>query len=72
MATGVVKWFDDAVGTGLIIADEGGQDLFAHFRSICGDGSETLSKGQRVEFEIVHGPNGLQADLIRPLQDPLN
>ncbi|AZE53014.1 Cold shock protein of CSP family [Pseudomonas synxantha] len=67
MATGIVKWFDDAEGSGIITADEGGGELFAHFKSIRGDGFKTLREGQKVEFQITHGPMGLHADLIRPV-----
>ncbi|WP_431194344.1 cold-shock protein [Pseudomonas synxantha] len=67
MATGIVKWFDDAEGLGIITSDEGGEELFAHFKSIQGDGFETLREGQKVEFQITHGPRGLHADLIRPV-----
>lgn len=67
MATGTVKWFDDADGLGIITSDTGGEELFAHFKSIQGDGFETLYEGQKVEFQITNGPKGLHADLIRPV-----
>lgn len=67
MATGTVKWFDDAEGLGIITSDDGREEFFAHFKSIQGDGFETLREGQKVEFEITHGPKGLHADLIRPV-----
>jgi CspA family cold shock protein len=67
MATGMVKWFDDAEGVGIITSDVGGEELFAHFKNIQGDGFETLSAGQKVEFQIKHGPKVMCADLIRPV-----
>lgn len=67
MTTGVVKWFDDAEGLGIITSDDGGEELFAHVKSIQGDGVETLLEGQKVEFQIMQGPRGLHAGRIRPV-----
>lgn len=67
MATGIVKWFDDADGSGIITSDDGGEELFAHFKSIQGEEFDTLREGQKVEFKITNGPKGLHADLIRPV-----
>ncbi len=50
-----------------ITSDDRGEELFAHFKSIQGDGFETLHEGQKVEFQITHGPRGRHADLIRPM-----
>ena len=61
MATGTVKWFNDAKGFGFIKPDDGGEDLFAHFTAIKGTGFRTLKEGQKVEFEVKKGPKGLQA-----------
>lgn len=58
---GTVKWFDAAKGFGFI-AREGGDDVFVHFRAIRGDGFRTLEDGQRVEFDVIKGQKGLQAD----------
>ncbi|MGU5678028.1 cold-shock protein [Aeromonas hydrophila] len=58
MPTGTAKWFDDAEGLGIITSDDRGEELFAHFKSIQGDGFETLHEGQKVEFQITHGPRG--------------
>ena len=50
MATGTVKWFDDAKGYGFITPDDGGKDLFVHFSGITGDGFKSLPEGAKVEF----------------------
>ena len=61
MATGTVKWFNNAKGFGFI-TQEGGDDVFVHFRSIRGDGYKTLDEGQTVEFNLIEGPKGFQAE----------
>ncbi|KAA3655217.1 MULTISPECIES: cold-shock protein [Denitromonas] len=63
--TGTVKWFNDSKGFGFITPDGGGDDLFAHFSEIQGNGFRTLAENQRVEFEVRTGPKGLQAAAIR-------
>jgi CspA family cold shock protein len=65
MATGTVKWFNDSKGFGFITPEQGGDDLFAHFSAIQGQGFKTLSEGQRVEFDVTSGPKGQQASNIR-------
>ena len=62
MATvrGQVKWFDDQKGYGFI-SQEGGKDVFVHFRAIQSEGYKTLPEGQKVSFEIEDGQKGLQA-----------
>lgn len=57
MASGTVKWFNDAKGYGFIQQDEG-PDVFVHFSAISGSGFRTLSEGERVTFEIEQGPKG--------------
>lgn len=61
MATGIVKWFNDAKGYGFITPDEKGEDLFAHFSAIKMDGFKSLKEGQRVTFDVVDGPKGKHA-----------
>ncbi|MFO0584304.1 MAG: cold-shock protein [Anaeromyxobacteraceae bacterium] len=64
MATGTVKWFNDAKGYGFI-SQEGGEDVFVHHTAIQMDGFRTLKEGERVEFEVTQGPKGLQAANVR-------
>ena len=64
MATGTVKWFNDAKGFGFIEPDGGGVDVFAHFSAIAMDGFKTLKQGSRVTFEITQGPKGQLAQDI--------
>lgn len=59
--TGAVKWFNSDKGYGFIQRDKG-DDIFVHFRAIRGDGYKTLHEGQRVEFTVVQGQKGLQAE----------
>ncbi|ALA24467.1 Cold shock-like protein CspD [Piscirickettsia salmonis] len=64
MATGFVKWFNNAKGYGFIRPAEGGADLFAHFSSIDMDGYRTLKTGQPVSYETNQGTKGLYATNI--------
>lgn len=64
MATGTVKWFNDAKGFGFI-SQEGGEDVFVHHTAITMEGFRTLKEGERVEFEVIQGPKGLQAANVR-------
>jgi CspA family cold shock protein len=63
--TGTVKWFNDAKGFGFI-SRENGEDVFVHFRAIVGTGFKSLQEGQKVTFNVVQGPEGLQADQVQP------
>ena len=63
--TGTVKWFNEGKGFGFIAPDNGGKDLFAHFKEIQGTGFKTLLENQRVEFEVTAGQKGPQASNIR-------
>jgi cold shock protein len=61
---GTVKWFNDAKGFGFITRDNG-TDVFVHHSAIQSEGFRSLSEGDRVEFELVKGPKGLQAANVR-------
>jgi CspA family cold shock protein len=62
---GTVKWFNGAKGYGFIQRDSG-EDVFVHFSAIVGEGFRNLEEGQRVEFSVVQGQKGLQAqDVVR-------
>jgi CspA family cold shock protein len=65
MASGTVKWFNDAKGFGFIQQDNGGPDVFCHHTAINMQGFRTLQEGQKVEFDVKQGPKGLQADNVR-------
>ena len=64
MATGTVKWFNESKGYGFITQDDGGADVFVHYRSIQGSGFKTLKEGQQVTFDVEEGPRGLQASNV--------
>jgi CspA family cold shock protein len=61
---GTVKWFDNAKGYGFIQRSSGQDDVFVHFRQIQGDGYRTLQEGQQVQFNVVQGQKGLQAENV--------
>ncbi|HXH33228.1 MAG TPA: cold-shock protein [Plantibacter sp.] len=67
MSAGTVKWFNAEKGFGFITPDDGSADVFAHFSAIASSGYRSLEENQKVEFETVQGPKGLQAENIRPL-----
>ncbi|MEK3732572.1 MULTISPECIES: cold-shock protein [Paenibacillus] len=63
MEAGTVKWFNAEKGFGFIEV-EGGNDVFVHFSAIVGDGYKSLDEGQRVEFNVVQGNRGPQAENV--------
>ena len=65
MAEGTVKWFNNAKGFGFIEREDG-PDVFVHHTAIVSSGYRSLEDGQKVEFDIVDGPKGLQASNVRP------
>jgi cold shock protein len=67
MATGTVKWFNSEKGFGFIAPDDGGADLFAHHTAIAGSGFRSLDENQKVQYETMTGPKGLQATNIESL-----
>ncbi len=66
MATGTVKWFNDAKGCGFITQDDGGEDVFCHHTASQAEGFRSLAEGQKVTFDVTRGPKGLQAANVRP------
>jgi cold shock protein len=68
MATGTVKWFNDAKGYGFIAPEDGGKDVFVHFSNIGGDGFKSLAEGARVQFETREGQKGPEAYDVTPVQ----
>ncbi|CRI57852.1 cold shock domain-containing protein CspD [Pseudomonas sp. CCOS 191] len=61
MASGKVKWFNNAKGYGFINEEGKSEDLFAHYSAIQMEGYKTLKAGQAVNFDIIQGPKGLHA-----------
>jgi len=63
MAVGTIKWFNGEKGYGFIAA-EGGTDVFVHYSAIQMEGYKTLQEGQKVEFDVVQGQKGPQAENV--------
>jgi cold shock protein len=66
MEQGTVKWFNDAKGFGFI-SSQSGVDVFVHFSAIRSNGFRSLQEGQPVQFDVVKGPKGLQAENVQAL-----
>lgn len=66
-STGSVKWFNEDKGFGFIAQDNGGADVFVHFRAIISVGFKTLKEGQKVSFDVEQGAKGPQASNVTAL-----
>lgn len=66
MASGTVKWFNDAKGFGFIAPDDGSKDLFVHHTAIQVQGFRSLAEGQKVSYDVEQGQKGPQAANVRP------
>jgi CspA family cold shock protein len=66
MEQGTVKWFNDAKGFGFI-SRQNGEDVFVHFSAIQSNGFRSLQEGQAVQFNVVKGPKGWQAENVQVL-----
>ncbi len=64
--SGTVKWFNVKKGYGFITRDQG-DDIFVHYRNIEGNGRKAVSEGQRVQFLVIDGDKGLQADEVEAI-----
>jgi CspA family cold shock protein len=64
MQQGTVIWFNNARGYEFLSRDDGEKELFVHYSAITADGYKKLNEGQRVEFEVVKGEKGIQADSV--------
>ena len=65
MEQGIVKWFNDAKGFGFITRNSGDGDVFVHFSAIQSGGFRSLQEGQQVQFDVVKGPKGWQAENVK-------
>ena len=68
MATGKVKWFNDAKGYGFITPDDGSKDCFVHHTAIQGTGFKSLAEGDKVSFEITQGQKGPAAANVQKIE----
>ena len=65
---GKVKWFNNSKGYGFIEQPDGGGDVFVHYSAIMMQGFKTLDEGMTVEFELIQGPKGQQAEKVTKVQ----
>ncbi len=65
---GKVKWFNNSKGYGFIEQPDGGGDVFVHYSAIDMQGFKTLDEGTVVEFELIQGPKGQQAEKVTRVQ----
>ena len=65
---GEVKWFNSEKGYGFLARDDEEKDVFCHFTAIKAEGFRTLREGQRVEFEVVDGDKGPQAQNVEVIE----
>jgi cold shock protein len=68
---GSVKWFNNAKGYGFLGRDDGA-DVFVHYSSIQRDGYKSLKEGDEVEFDIIQGEKGPQADQVQRLKEQVS
>ena len=64
---GTVQWFNNSTGFGFIVPEDSSEDVFAHFSQIKMEGYRTLKTNQAVEFDLVDGEKGKQAQNIQPV-----
>jgi CspA family cold shock protein len=67
MATGTVKWFNDAKGFGFITPSDGSKDVFVHHSAVQGSGFKSLAEGQQVSYNVEQGPKGPSAANVQPV-----